>query len=75
MNESFFYFQSFFATRFFALFDVDENGNVDIIELIEGLQILKNGTPTQKLMFLFNVFDTDGNYITSVKYTFSVKGN
>ncbi|CAC5426805.1 NOX5 [Mytilus coruscus] len=53
--------KSFFATRFFALFDADENGNVDIVELIEGLHLLKNGTPTQKLMFLFNVFDTDGS--------------
>ncbi|CAG2233000.1 NOX5 [Mytilus edulis] len=53
--------KSFFATRFFGLFDADDNGNVDIIELIEGLHLLKNGPPTQKLMFLFNVFDTDGS--------------
>ncbi|XP_071132979.1 NADPH oxidase 5-like [Mytilus edulis] len=53
--------KSFFGERFFALFDTDGSGDIECEELINGLRMLKNGTPTQKLKFLFDVFDADGS--------------
>ena len=57
-----FFFQSFFAERFFAIFDTNGRGDIECGELIDGLRMLKFGTPTQKLKFLFDVFDVDGNF-------------
>lgn len=57
----FFLFQSFFAERFFAIFDTNGRSDIECGELIDGLRMLKFGTPTQKLKFLFDVFDVDGN--------------
>lgn len=59
----YFLLQSFFGERFFALFDTDGSGDIECEELINGLRMLKNGTPTQKLKFLFDVFDADGKYL------------
>ena len=52
--------QSFFAERFFCLFDSDKSGSIEMEELMNGLQMLTNGTPKQKLKFLFDVYDVDG---------------
>ena len=56
------FFQSFFAERFFAIFDTNDRGDIECGELIDGLRMLKFGTPTQKLKFLFDVFDVDGKF-------------
>jgi Ca2+-binding EF-hand superfamily protein len=53
--------QSFFADRFFELFDQDGNGTISLKELMDGLSILTNGTEVDKLKFLFQVYDVDGN--------------
>jgi Ca2+-binding EF-hand superfamily protein len=55
------YLQSFFADRFFELFDQDGNGTISLKELMDGLSILTNGTEVDKLKFLFQVYDVDGN--------------
>ncbi len=52
--------QSFIAERFFALFDKDKSGTVELPELMEALQLMTNGTQTQKFKFLFDVYDVDG---------------
>ena len=52
--------QSFFAERFFALFDQDKSGTIDPSELMDGLHMLTKGSPVQKLKFLFDVYDSDG---------------
>ena len=56
-----FFFQSFFAERFFELFDQDSSGTIELSELMDGLRMLTKGTPAQKLQFLFDVYDVDGN--------------
>ncbi|XP_060064891.1 NADPH oxidase 5-like [Ylistrum balloti] len=53
--------KSFFAERFFALFDQDRSGSIELHELMDGLRMLTKGTPAQKLRFLFDVYDVDGS--------------
>lgn len=52
--------QSFFAERFFALFDSDGSGTITLQELLEALTLLIHGNPMDKLKFLFQVYDVDG---------------
>lgn len=59
-------FQSFFAERFFSLFDTDKSGSIECSELIDGLRMLTKGTSAQKLKFLFNVYDIDGSYENTI---------
>ncbi|KAM5339339.1 NADPH oxidase 5-like [Glossophaga mutica] len=53
--------ESFFAERFFTLFDSDGSGTITLQELQEGLTLLIHGNPMDKLKFLFQVYDVDGN--------------
>ena len=61
--------QSFFAERFFHLFDKDGSGTISLKELMDGLTLLTHGTEVDKLKFLFEVYDVDGMlcYIQSLK--------
>uniref|UniRef100_A0A670ZI50 NADPH oxidase 5 n=1 Tax=Pseudonaja textilis TaxID=8673 RepID=A0A670ZI50_PSETE len=52
--------ESFFAERFFALFDSDASGTISLDELLETLKLLVHGNETDKLQFLFQVYDVDG---------------
>ncbi|PVD36334.1 hypothetical protein C0Q70_03313 [Pomacea canaliculata] len=52
---------SFFADRFFQLFDNDNSGSIDLNELLRGLLKLTRGSPTDKLRFLFRVYDVDSS--------------
>uniref|UniRef100_A0A8C9J7U2 NADPH oxidase 5 n=1 Tax=Panthera tigris altaica TaxID=74533 RepID=A0A8C9J7U2_PANTA len=49
--------ESFFAERFFALFDSDGSGTITLQELLEALTLLIHGNPMDKLKFLFQVYD------------------
>ncbi|XP_062601698.1 NADPH oxidase 5-like [Saccostrea cucullata] len=53
--------ESFFADRFFSLFDTDKKGSIEISVLMDGLRNLTNGSPVQKLKFVFDVYDIDGS--------------
>ena len=53
--------QSFFAERFFHLFDKDMSGYISLRELLDGLTLLTSGSEVDKLHFLFQVYDVDGN--------------
>ncbi|XP_036130383.1 NADPH oxidase 5 [Molossus molossus] len=53
--------ESFFAERFFTLFDSDGSGTITLQELQEALTLLTHGNPMDKLKFLFQVYDIDGN--------------
>ncbi|NXG44643.1 NOX5 oxidase, partial [Psilopogon haemacephalus] len=53
--------ESFFAERFFALFDADGSGTISLEELLKALSLLVHGTEMDKLRFLFQVYDVDGN--------------
>lgn len=55
--------QSFFAERFFALFDSDGSSSISLEELLKALDLLIHGTETDKLRFLFQVYDVDGQWI------------
>ena len=57
--------QSFFADRFFELFDDDNSGSIDLNELLQGLQKLTKGTPAEKLEFLFRIYDADSMLLWS----------
>ncbi|XP_063170067.1 NADPH oxidase 5 [Candoia aspera] len=52
--------ESFFAERFFALFDSDGSGTISLDELLNTLKLLIYGSETDKLRFLFQVYDVDG---------------
>lgn len=52
--------QSFFAERFFALFDSDGSSSISLDELLKALDLLIHGSETDKLKFLFQVYDVDG---------------
>ncbi|KAM9496632.1 NADPH oxidase 5 [Clarias gariepinus] len=53
--------ESFFAERFFALFDSDGSGTITLDELLKALNLLIHGNETDKLRFLFQVYDVDGS--------------
>ncbi|KAM4661674.1 NADPH oxidase 5-like [Amazona ochrocephala] len=53
--------ESFFAERFFALFDADRSGTISLEELLEALSLLVHGNEMDKLRFLFQVYDVDGS--------------
>ena len=59
--------QSFFAERFFALFDSDGSGSISLTELLEALQLLIHGSESDKLHFLFQVYDVDGQSISNIR--------
>ncbi|NXG03039.1 NOX5 oxidase, partial [Sakesphorus luctuosus] len=52
--------ESFFAERFFALFDADGSGTISLEELLRALRLLLLGDRSDKLRFLFQVYDVDG---------------
>uniref|UniRef100_A0A674BA28 NADPH oxidase 5 n=1 Tax=Salmo trutta TaxID=8032 RepID=A0A674BA28_SALTR len=52
--------ESFFAERFFALFDSDGSKTISLDELLKALDLLIHGSETDKLRFLFQVYDVDG---------------
>ncbi|XP_059495176.1 NADPH oxidase 5 [Stegostoma tigrinum] len=53
--------ESFFAERFFTLFDSDGSGSISLDELLKALNLLTHGSETDKLRFLFQVYDVDGS--------------
>ncbi|XP_053933080.1 NADPH oxidase 5 isoform X1 [Cuculus canorus] len=53
--------ESFFAERFFALFDSDGSGTISLEELLKALSLLVHGNEMDKLRFLFQVYDVDGS--------------
>ena len=53
--------EPFLAQRLFEYLDVDKSGYLSIREFINGLEIVVNGTDQEKMEFLFNVFDVDGD--------------
>uniref|UniRef100_A0A673J320 NADPH oxidase, EF-hand calcium binding domain 5 n=1 Tax=Sinocyclocheilus rhinocerous TaxID=307959 RepID=A0A673J320_9TELE len=59
--------ESFFAERFFALFDSDGSSSISLDELLEALDLLIHGSETDKLRFLFQVYDVDGKVYISGK--------
>ena len=59
-------FQLFFAEQFFKLFDKDRSGTISLSELIDGLNMLMEGSDMDKLKFLFDVYDVDGESFESL---------
>ncbi|XP_017341623.1 NADPH oxidase 5 isoform X2 [Ictalurus punctatus] len=53
--------ESFFAERFFQLFDSDGSSSISLDELLKALNLLIHGSETDKLHFLFQVYDVDGS--------------
>ncbi|KAI4880347.1 hypothetical protein NFI96_021114, partial [Prochilodus magdalenae] len=54
--------ESFFAERFFELFDSDGSNSISLDELLKALNLLIHGSETDKLRFLFQVYDVDGEF-------------
>ncbi|NWZ43288.1 NOX5 oxidase, partial [Brachypodius atriceps] len=52
--------EPFFADRFFALLDADGSGSLSREELLGSLRRLLHGNSTEKLRFLFRLYDVDG---------------
>uniref|UniRef100_A0A8D0H113 NADPH oxidase 5 n=1 Tax=Sphenodon punctatus TaxID=8508 RepID=A0A8D0H113_SPHPU len=66
--------ESFFAERFFALFDTDGSGTISLDELLKALNLLIHGDETDKLQFLFQVYDVDGKNILT-RYSVARSGS
>ncbi|XP_067653681.1 NADPH oxidase 5-like [Haliotis asinina] len=52
---------SFLARRFYKLFDSDKNDSVEVSELVSAVRRLSVGPSTEKLSFLFQVYDENGD--------------
>ncbi|XP_045183850.2 NADPH oxidase 5-like [Mercenaria mercenaria] len=52
---------TFYAERIFKIFNQDDSGRMELGELLDGIHMLAKGRPEEKLKFLFDVFDEDGN--------------
>ena len=52
--------QNYFVRRLFSMFDRDGNGRITELEFIDGMKHYNNRDPTVKLMFLYQIFDCDG---------------
>ncbi|XP_059171278.1 NADPH oxidase 5-like [Physella acuta] len=52
--------ESFFVERCFQLFDKDHDGEVNLQNLIKDLRALVLSSPTEKIRFLFNVYNIRG---------------
>lgn len=68
------FFQNFFAERLFYLCDPTNSGTTDIPKLINPLVKVTKGTPTQRLEFLFDIYDVHGmvnffTYYFETRYT------
>nr|XP_016852000.1 PREDICTED: NADPH oxidase 5 [Anolis carolinensis] len=59
--------ESFFAERFFALFDSDGSGTISLDELLEALKLLIHGSEADKLRFLFHVYDVDDTQVVMLR--------
>merc|ERR1712084_61286 len=54
----------------FDLFDRDDNGIVDLMELICGISLLCSGSENDKIHAVFNVFDENGDGLISMDEMF-----
>ena len=57
---SFSFLQPFFVERAFRIFDRDKNGTVSMSEFIETMHQFAGQSTDEKLVFLFKVYDLDG---------------
>ncbi len=58
--------QPFFVERAFRIFDCDGNGTVSMSEFIDTMHQFAGQSSDEKLVFLFRVYDLDGErYIVS----------
>ena len=55
-------FQPFFVERAFRIFDCDGNGTVSMSEFIDTMHKFAGQSSDEKLVFLFRVYDLDGNH-------------
>ena len=56
------YFQIFFVERVFNIFDQDGSGEISLAEFLDTMYKFAGKDPTNKLLFLFKVYDIDGRY-------------
>ena len=55
--------QPFFVERAFRIFDRDKNGTVSMSEFIETMHQFAGQSTDEKLVFLFKVYDLDGESV------------
>ncbi|GFS01663.1 hypothetical protein ElyMa_006427400 [Elysia marginata] len=49
--------KSVFVDRFFCFLDTNHNGFIDMVELTAGARVLLSGTTSEKVNFVFTLFD------------------
>ena len=47
--------------QYYKIFDSDEDGFIDFREFVTGASILLKGTPSEKIHFVFSIYDMDKN--------------
>ena len=55
-------FQTFFVERAFKIFDTDGSGDISLAEFIDTMYQFAGRGQAEKILFLFKVYDIDGNY-------------
>ena len=58
-------FQTFFVERAFKIFDTDGSGDISLAEFIDTMYQFAGRGQAEKILFLFKVYDIDGNYFIS----------
>ena len=53
------------------MFDKDNSGTISLKELMDGLSLLTNGSELDKLNFLFQVYDVDGENLCNIINTYN----
>lgn len=62
-----------FRARMFRLFDANSDGILEFRDFCNGLAILQKGTKQEKLEFLFELFDLNGDkFIDKTEFTWLV---
>lgn len=66
--------QFLFLERLFNAFDVDSSNSIDLEEFMSGLSVFLKGTPDEKLLLSFRLYDVDNSGSIEPKELIKIMG-